>query len=246
MILQEGNRNYPTENRRAMKLLSRYRQAEQKNGDMIRDMAEENPGAKILDCGCSDGEFTTELADKIGSRAVYGIEFVDELAKRAEEKGITVYRSDLDKDFSIESDTFDVVIANQIIEHLYNSDRFIKEIYRVLKKGGYAVVSTPNLASVHNLIALLFGKQPFPAHISTEVILGNSFDPKHGMKHGSKGENHVRIFTYEALKELFEYYGFRVEKMVGVGYYPFPDVIGRILARVDKRHAVYLTMKVRK
>ena len=229
-----------------IRLLSLYRQVEQKNREVILGMAEENPRAKLLDCGCSDGEFTNKLADKIGSRAVYGIEFVEEVAKRAEEKGITVYHSNLDKDFPIESDTFDVVMANQIIEHLYNSDLLVKEIYRVLKNGGYAIVSTPNLASFHNLIALLFGKQPFPAHVSTEAILGNSFDPKHGMKHGSKGEIHVRVFTYEALKELFEYYGFRVEKIVGVGYYPFPDRIASFLTRIDKRHAVYLTVKVRK
>lgn len=229
-----------------MKLLSQYYRVERKNRAVILDMTEENPGATLLDCGCSNGDFTTKIAYRIGTQSVYGIEFMDEIAKEAEENGVSVYHANLDCEFTIENDTVDVVVANQIIEHLYNPDRFVKEVYRVLKKGGYAIVSTPNLASVHNLFALLFGKQPFPAHASTELILGNSFDPKHGLKHGSKGEIHVRVFTYDALTELFEYYGFRVEKTVGVGYYPFPDVIAQGLARIDKKHAVYLTLKVRK
>lgn len=76
--------------------------------------------------------------------------------------------------------------------------------------------------------------------------MGNSFDQKHGMKHGSKGAIHFRIFTYETMKELFGYHGFKVEKIVGVGYHPFPNVIGRFLSRIDKKHAAYLTTKVRK
>jgi len=98
-----------------IRLLSLYRQVEQKNREVLLGMAEENPRAQLLDCGCSDGEFTNKLADKIGSRAVYGIEFVGELAKRAEEKGITVYHSNLDKDLPIESGTFDVVMAKHAV-----------------------------------------------------------------------------------------------------------------------------------
>jgi ubiquinone/menaquinone biosynthesis C-methylase UbiE len=98
-----------------IRLLSLYRLVGQKNREVILGMADENPRAKLLDCGCSDGEFTNKLADKIGSRAVYGIEFVKELAKRAEEKGITVYHSNLDKNFPIEGDTFDVVMAKHAV-----------------------------------------------------------------------------------------------------------------------------------
>lgn len=67
---------------------------------------------------------------------------------------------------------FDLVHANQVIEHLYETDLFIKEIYRILKKGGYAIISTPNLAGLHNIVSLILGKQPFPAHVSNEIVLG--------------------------------------------------------------------------
>ena len=112
--------------------------------------------------------------------------------------------------------------------------------------GGYAIISTPNLAALHSIISLLLGKQPFTAHASNEIILGNSLNPAHGKKHEHRGSVHLRVFTYESLRDLLKYHGFKVEKMVGVGYYPFPIRIARFLSWLDKRHAAYLTMKVRK
>ena len=39
------------------------------------------------------------------------------------------------KKFPIESESIDVVFANQVIEHLINIDNFVSETYRVLKRG---------------------------------------------------------------------------------------------------------------
>jgi 2-polyprenyl-3-methyl-5-hydroxy-6-metoxy-1,4-benzoquinol methylase len=132
------------------------------------------------------------------------------------------------------------------MEHLPETDRFVKEVHRILKPGGYAVISTPNLASFHNIFSLFLGKQPFTAHVSNEVIPGNSLDSKCGMRHASKGEVHMRIFTPEALKELFKHHWFTAERMIGVGYYSFPGPVAAFLSKFDKIHSVYLTMKARK
>ncbi len=209
-------------------------------------MIEENSGAKIIDLGCGDGSFAIKIAEKAMAKDIYGVEFLNEAARAARDRGIRAYNADLNESLPFESGSFDIVHANQIIEHLVNTDTFIKEIYRILKFGGYVVVSTPNLASLHNIFSLVLGKQPFPAHVSNEIILGNIFNPNHGMRYGSKGEVHLRIFTHESLKELFEYYGFKVEMIVGVGFYPFPRTIASILSRIDGTHSVYLTMKARK
>jgi hypothetical protein len=63
---------------------------------------------------------------------------------------------------------------------------------------------------------------------------------------GGKYPAHRRIPTHRGLKELFTYHGFKVEKIVGAGFYLFPMPVARILSRIDPRHAAYLTMKVRK
>jgi 2-polyprenyl-3-methyl-5-hydroxy-6-metoxy-1,4-benzoquinol methylase len=46
---------------------------------------------------------------------------------------------------SLEDESFDFVVTFQVIEHISQDDFFVKEIYRVLKKNGKLVISTPNI-----------------------------------------------------------------------------------------------------
>ena len=229
-----------------MNLLSLYHNVDHENRKSILDLIEVDTKAKIIDLGCADGEFALKIAKKARTEEIFGAEFLEMPFLQAKARGIKVYRANLNENLPFENESFDVVHANQVLEHLPETDRFIKEVHRILRPNGYTVISTPNLASLHNIISLVLGKQPFTAHVSNEIILGNSLDPKCGMLHASKGEVHMRIFTSEALKELFKYYGFNVERMIGVGYYPFPGPVAAFLSKCDKNHSVYLTMKARK
>jgi 2-polyprenyl-3-methyl-5-hydroxy-6-metoxy-1,4-benzoquinol methylase len=64
-----------------------------------------------------------------------------------------------------------------MIEHLRDTDGFMIELQRVLKPGGIAVISTNNLASWHNIVALMLGAQPFPADVSSNFAIGKLFGP---------------------------------------------------------------------
>lgn len=44
----------------------------------------------------------------------------------------------------VEDNSFDVVVTQQVIEHIEDDHFFLREIYRVLKPGGYAIITTPN------------------------------------------------------------------------------------------------------
>jgi SAM-dependent methyltransferase len=68
---------------------------------------------------------------------------------------------------------FDVVIAAEIIEHLENPRFTVREIFRVLKDGGWAIITTPNNESLRALLALVlrghyvaFTDTSYPAHIT--------------------------------------------------------------------------------
>ncbi len=206
-------------------------------------LLEQHPDAVLLDCGCNNGVLTLEAAQKIGTKNVYGIDILDENVTAAQARGIKVYQHDLNVKFPFADEFFDVIIAIRIIEHLSNTDQFIQEMYRVLKFGGYAVISTPNLGSLKNILYLLFGKQPPVAHVSDEIIVGSWFK---NYKNPIPGPPHLRLFTLAALIGLCKYYGFQVEKSVGSGFYPFPAFISRVLTRILKHYSSGISIKVRK
>jgi len=43
---------------------------------------------------------------------------------------------------------FDLVFAGELIEHLYDTDYFFEEANKVLKAGGYLIITTPNLPTM--------------------------------------------------------------------------------------------------
>lgn len=232
-----------------MPLLSRLFQNLQRETDVeyrrvILSLLERNPEAMLLDCGCGDGEFTLKVARTIQAKELYGIEVVEENIERAQAKGIMTVNSDLNLRFPYESESFDVVHANQVIEHLPKTDNFIKEINRVLKDGGYTVITTPNLAGLHNIMLLLLGKQPAPASVSDEIFAGCLGASSRMVK--TPGPGHQRIFTLAALSEMLVYHGFRIEKSAGSGYYPFPARMASVMSSIDEVHAAYIVVKARK
>jgi SAM-dependent methyltransferase len=209
-----------------------------------RALAGAPPHGVLVDLGCDDGGHTLEFAAAARARQVCGVDVVEERAAAARERGIDVTLGDLNEQFPYDGARFDVVVSNQVIEHLADTDNFVREVHRILCPGGLAVVSTENLASWHNVLALLLGWQPFSlSNVSgTRLGLGNPLAAQRGDAPALRSWEHVRVFAYRGLKELFEAHGFTVENVVGAGYYPLPAAF----ARLDPRHAAFLTVTARR
>ena len=197
-------------------------------------------GGSLLDLGTHDGAFAAQVAERLRSDQVFGVELIPEHAARAEERGIDVVTADLESGIPFESERFDVVHTNQVIEHLRATDTFVSEIRRVLRPGGLACISTNNLSSWHNVVSMAAGLQPMPMHISDDVILGNPLNPEHGLPHSDHGRVHVRLFTARALTELCEHHGLRRVAMRTAGYYPLPPRLARGALRLDPLHGAFL------
>ena len=221
-----------------------YRATEELNKRAILEMIDPRPGGAFLDCGCGDGELTRALADRAQAAEAWGVETVEHRALAAEGRGIRIARADLNERLPFEDGHFDVIHANQLLEHLHGTDDFLREIHRLLKPGGYILLSTNNLASWHNVVSLVLGMQPPPMHVSSEVIVGNALDPYRNFKFGSREDSHLRIFSYQALADLCRYHGFRVEVLRTAGYYPFPPAVARVLSAIDRRHGVFLIARM--
>jgi ubiquinone/menaquinone biosynthesis C-methylase UbiE len=168
---------------------------------------------QLVDIGCWDGEFTMRCAGAIGSSSVSGVEVYEAPARAAEARGVEVARVDLEAaSLPWEDASADVLVCNQVLEHLKNIWLPMNEIHRVLRPGGFAVLSVPNLASLHNRILMGFGRQP----TSTRV-----FGP------------HVRGYTFREFRILVERDGaFETERRLGAGFYPVPSPWSRPLSAI--------------
>lgn len=200
----------------------------------------------LLDLGCDDGMWTIDVAKAAGTKKIIGIEIVKKRGRLAEEKGIDVIYSDLGKNLPLSDSSVDLIHANQVIEHLTNTDKFTSEISRVLKTGGFAVISTEILSSWHNIFALSLGFNPFSlTNISSnKASIGNPLAFHSGDQFEWPGTSwqHQRIFTIRTIKELFWSFELKPVRILTSGYYP----IGTWFSRFDKRHSAFMVILFRK
>lgn len=221
-----------------------YSNATRLNHKNIFNLFERNEVAHFLDLGCDDGVLTLQMAKKIGTTNISGVEIVPERILQAEGKGISVKNFDLNGKFMFDDNTCDVIHANQVIEHLYDTDNFLGEIYRILKPGGYAIISTENASSWCNIFASVLGWQIFSLtnFSSKKQGIGNPFSLHRDGEVHLDSWNHIRIYNIRGLKEYFEVFGFKIEAIRGAGYFPLWGELGN----VDTTHCHFMTFKVKK
>jgi len=98
----------------------------------------------------------------LGIKEVYGVDVGEHALVKAKEKRIITFQVDISREkLPFQDETFDFVTLLNIIEHVEELDFTLKEIYRVLKKGGVFLLATPNATSWYNRLLPLFGK-PIP------------------------------------------------------------------------------------
>lgn len=169
-----------------------------------------NPNARFLDIGCGDGERTMRWARCIGTKDITGVDAKDF------GQPFKLVEGNIDGGLPFKDNSFDVVITHHVIEHVSNTDRFVTEIYRVLKPGGYTGITTPNMAAGKVILELIINRQPLWANVSDWFFVGDKFTPELLEKH--KGFLHRRLFTLQGLVSLLEHYGFVVERKKRHGY----------------------------
>lgn len=102
-----------------------------------------------LDIGCREGE-KTEFIKPLTS-TIIGLDLVIESVKRAKARGIKAIMGNA-MNLPFHDESFDAVTSFHVIEHLDNPIKLVGEIHRVLKRGGFTVLVTPNRKRVTQII----------------------------------------------------------------------------------------------
>lgn len=148
-------------------------------------------GKRVLDIGSGEGEIAALLTQK--RNAVVCVDIASHAVRKLRTRGFEAHQLDVDKDiFPFKRKSFDIVVAGEIIEHLFDPVAFLQKCHTLLRASGFVVVTTPNLASLGRRLLLLFGKNPYT-------------DPW-VEKQGIGG--HIRYYVPSTLKQVLSRAGF--------------------------------------
>jgi methionine biosynthesis protein MetW len=167
----------------------------------------------VLDIGCGNGQGIILIAKlfNIDFHNVYGID-IDDTSIATCRKIFNVIKTDVERnELPFRDSTFDLVICNQVLEHLKNYRKTMNDTIRVTKKGGYIVFGIPNLSHLINRILLLLGAQPL------SIALDGP---------------HIRGFTHKSFIEILNTFD-RIEIVDATGtvMYPLPHALAKIASK---------------
>jgi len=112
-------------------------------------------GSQILDIGCGSGEITLRIKEK--GYEITGLDFSSVAVDLAKSLGLNCQVVDLDIGIPFDNDTFDVVWAGDVIEHVFDPLFVLKEVNRVLVSGGALLCTIPYDLKLTTRLRILFG-----------------------------------------------------------------------------------------
>lgn len=158
---------------------------------------------KALDAGCAAGAFAIELA-KYGVQSIDAIDFSSTALRISHQNAIQhrvadrirFIESKLEQLNGIEDNSYDVIVAADVIEHIVEPAVFMREMWRVCKPGGVILIETPNM---------LFRRHPWYSKLNTicrQLHLPESTNRYPVNKSNNWERYHVSLFNWPDLVEL--------------------------------------------
>ncbi len=173
----------------------------------VRELLSTYSGLDVLDVGCEEGQLLEPVAKK---NRVCGID-VNPAATRAVERGyLKALCASAEEKIPFDDASFDLVYSGECIEHVIDTDRYLSEIWRVLRPNGKLLLTTPNVRTIQTIGRMLLCNLPSPAAAQYRTA-------------------HVRDWTTRLLKEALINNRYRVEWMEGVDFTGYLPMLARPL-----------------
>lgn len=183
-------------------------------------------GDKILDLGCGDGFYLFLLSNLGIDLNLTGSDFdqvgLEAAKKNLKNKKINLIKGDLMRRLPFSENRFDKIVLSEVVEHLPDDIKGLKEVRRILKPGGTLCISVPNANYP------LFWD---PVNWITERVFGIHI--KSGFWSGI-WFNHLRLYKPEGIKQAVQKAGFKVESIQALTYWclPFNHHLVNLVARL--------------
>ncbi len=180
---------------------------------------------KILDIGCGDGYYLHLLSNSGVPLSLTGTDY-DEIglakARKNLGKKIPLHQGDLMKKLPFKNGQFDKATMSEVAEHLPDDVKGLKEVHRILKKGGTLVLTVPcqNYPFLWDPINWLL-EHTTGKHIKSGFFAG-------------LWNQHERLYKPEELRKVVEKAGFKVETLETMTWWslPFNHYIVNLIARL--------------
>jgi len=170
----------------------------------------------ILEIGCGSGNFSAQLVKE--GVETWGVEPFEESAKEAKQKLTKVLFGTLDETLKdLPDNYFDVIVMNDVIEHLLEPWDDIVNLKAKLKKEGVLVTSIPNVRYSKNLFKMIFKRD---WKYTDDLILDRT---------------HYRFFTKRSIKRMYKDCGYNIQSIEGINttksflYFPFAVLFNIVL-----------------
>lgn len=178
-------------------------------------------GKQVLDLGCRDGMLTQAF---VKGNQVVGVDIDQKALKLCREKlGIETCWLDLNSEWPFFEESQDVVVACEIMEHLFYLRNFLENVVASLKPGGLFIGSVPNAFRMRNRFKFLIGEE-------------YETDP-----------THVRQFSYEKLERVLGEFFSEIEVVPLQGkvlpFYSVTDRTPKILGRLFAKDLLWRAVK---
>jgi SAM-dependent methyltransferase len=174
---------------------------------------------RILDVGCGKGLFLRDFVQgleqrwKVKPSRVAGIDLVrspnDHFAEISPDFEFRQHDTD-GNPLPFPDHSFDFVCCNHVLEHVFETEKLVREFHRVLMPDGLCIISVPNIAAWVNRVAFLAGGQPLGSELGTDKVT-YGFRPSFLQKKLARfhPSGHIRDFTPHGLKDLTAHCGFQ-------------------------------------
>jgi SAM-dependent methyltransferase len=121
-------------------------------------------GRRVLDLGCRSGALTKHF---LAGNDVVGLDVDRTALAKAQALGIETVEANVEEPLPLDDESFDAVVAGELLEHLRFPEALVAEARRVLRPGGVFVGSVPNAYRLQSRLTFLRGQPPEddPTHL---------------------------------------------------------------------------------